>query len=274
MSKIAVCIPTRQDNNEPTTLGYPLISLALQSFQDFSVYIHDEGNRDIFADRNIRLILNLLAMKGSSVNYSRSLDRHGVAFARRKMLSLIKDEPYLLWLDDDMIIEPSAINALVTMIESNPCIGFVQGTKKELDPLRKYYQDINQLNSDTVPSNPIRIYFGDAAFLLMRTNVLRHIDWELITRYPVDGLPGEDVSMSLLTAQNHEGWGLPNAIGYHISPSMDRWRWEPSSDALQIELLRDKVDPEILRKAIPYLAPFIKETDGRTTSGDQHPSIE
>jgi len=93
----------------------------------------------------------------------------------------------------------------------------------------------------------------------MRVKALKSINWELITKYQVDGLGGEDVAMSLMVSQNWEGWGIPNARGWHVSPSVERWGWESHSDILQIELLRGQVDPGILRKALPHLSEFIPD---------------
>lgn len=264
---IAVCIPTRQDKKELGSLSYPLMCLALQSYQDFSIYIRDEGQHDAYADRHFRLIVNLLAMKNINVHYWRTLERNGAGFARRSLFEAIQGEPYVLWLDDDMIIESDALSRLVEVMEPNPKIGFVQGSKCELDPFRTYHNDINILNKQNDGSELVQIWFGDTAFLLMRTEALCQIDWDILTRYQLDGLTGEDVSMSLMVAQNYEGWGMPEAQGWHLSPASERWLWEPPSDALQIELLRDKVDHAILCKALPHLAPFItnneKDNEGR-----------
>lgn len=259
MRPLAVCIPTRNDQNEAGKIFFPLISLSMQTFQNFSVYIRDEGLRDIFADRSMRLVLNLLEQKNIPVHYIRTHMRNGVAFARQELFKAIKTEPFLLWLDDDMVIEPTAIEYLMTEIEVNTKIGFVQGVKKELDPFRKYVNDINEMNGEKLLPERIRIYFGDAAFLLMRTEALATINWDIITKYQVDGLGGEDVAMSLMVSQRWEGWGIAAAKGWHVSPSVERWGWEIHSDVLQVELLRGQVDPEILRKALPHLSSFIPE---------------
>ena len=257
MSSLAICIPTRNDQNEPGKIHFPLMALAMQTYQDLTIYIRDEGLRDIFADRSIRLILNLLQQKNILVHYTRTQARRGVAFARRDLYEAIGGEPYVLWLDDDMIIEADSIQCLMSAIQRSPNIGFVQGTKKELDPFRKYVSDINVLNGKNPLSEPVRIYFGDCAFLLMRSKALQGIDWDLVTHYQIDGLAGEDVAMSLLVAQNWEGWGIPWAKGWHVSPATERWIWEPHSDVLQVELLKGQIDSEILRMALPHLAEFI-----------------
>ena len=260
MRSIAVCIPTRNDQNDTGKIYFPLVSLAMQTYQDFTIYIRDEGLRDIFADRNVRLVLNLLQHKNIVVNYLRTDERQGVAFARRDLYETIRGEPYLLWLDDDMIIEPDSLEHLVKSLKAHNKNGFVQGIKKELDPFRKYNNDINVLNGEEKIVDKLRIYFGDAAFLLMRSDALKNIDWDLITQYCVDGLGGEDVMMSLLVAQDWKGWGVPQAKGWHVSPAKERWNWEIHSDILQVEMLNGKVAPEILRQALPHLAEFIPDT--------------
>lgn len=254
---VVVCIPTRHDRNEVGTLPYPLMCLALQTYQDFTINIRDEGHRDAYADRQFRLVVNLLAMKGIHLNYRRTLERRGAGFARRSLFESIHNAAYILWLDDDMIIESNALSRLLEIIESDPKIGFVQGTKRELDPFRSYHNDINRVSHTIETAEPVQIWFGDSAFLLMRTEALHQIDWDIITRYQLDGLTGEDVSMSLMVAQHYQGRGAPDARGWHLSPRRERWLWEPASDALQVELLRGKVDPDIISRAIPHMAPFV-----------------
>ena len=260
MSRIAVCIPTRNDGGYPVTLGYPLVSLAMQTYSDLTIYVRDEGLRDAYSNRHMRLIVNLVSQKGIAIEYHRAQNRHGAGYARRSLFETIRDEPYVLWLDDDMIIEPDAVESLLKVIEAKPRAGFVQGTKSELDPLRTYHNDINVLNGRSPLGEPVRLFFGDTALLLMRTTALREIDWDVLTRYQIDGLTGEDVAMSLMVSQHYEGWGVPNALGWHLSPEAERWLWEPPSDALQVEILRGKVDPGILRQALPHMAPFIRDT--------------
>jgi glycosyltransferase involved in cell wall biosynthesis len=263
MRSIAVCIPTRNDQNEPGKIHFPLVSLAMQTCQDFSVYIRDEGLRDIFADKNLRLILNLLQQKNIPIHYNRTQERKGAAFARRSLFESIRDETFVLWLDDDMVIEPDVLQHLISEIQADQSVGFVQGVKKELDPFRKYNNDINLLNGERTLPEKIKIYFGDTAILLVRAEALRGIDWDLVTRYQLDGLTGEDVTMSLLIARHWGGVGINHARCWHVSPSVERWNWEAHSDALQVELLKGRVDPAILRAALPHLADFIPD--------DEHP---
>lgn len=262
MSKIAVCIPTRNDQNLPGNLGYPLACLALQTFTDFTIYIRDEGKREAFADRQLALVVNLLATKGIDVRYWRTLDRRGVGYARNEVFAAVRDEPYVLWLDDDMIIESDVVAKLYESIHLHPEIGFVQGTKQEIDVFKGYVNDINRMNANCGEHELVRLWFGDAALLLVRTQALREIDWSVLLRYQLDGLTGEDVSMSLMIADRYEGWGVPEARGWHLSPAARRWQWEPHSDALQAEMLRGKVSRDVIAKAIPHLAPFLPREDG------------
>ena len=125
MKPIAVCIPTRKDQQTPGTLAIPLVCLALQSYMAFNLYIRDEGDRDAYADPSFRMVINLLAMKGVRVNYWRTRERKGAGFARRALFGSIRDEEYLFWLDDDMVIEPNVLEDLVRVIENDSNIGFV-----------------------------------------------------------------------------------------------------------------------------------------------------
>lgn len=74
-------------------------------------------------------------------------------------------EPYdcILLLDDDMVLLPGAIAAILAAAEEAGTFGFIQGTKLELDATREYSNDINIMNRQ-LEGTLTRIYFGDAAF--------------------------------------------------------------------------------------------------------------
>ena len=69
---------------------------------------------------------------------------------------------------------------------------------------------------------------------------------------------------------NAQAVQYPQVLGWHLSPAVERWQWEPPSDALQVELLKDKVDAELLQRALPHLASSILRQSGLD---DPHESL-
>lgn len=255
---VAILIPTCSDQPGDLRIGYTLNSLAMQDFAPLSIYVRDEGQFGIFNDRNIRMIWDYLSSLGFELHYHRTDIRRGVGFARYQLVQFAAQSPYVMFIDDDMLLRPETISRLIAAATKYPDAGFFQGTKIQIDPSYRYLNDINQLNGQHSVEELIPIVFGDAACLLLQQAALSLVDWELVTRYPVPGLPGEDVLITLMIADKMPAWGVPDAVAYHLSPIQKRWRWEVSSDLLQLELLQNRVSTETLAKALPHLQKYIR----------------
>jgi len=253
-----VLIPTCRDTIEDMHLEAVLTGLAMQSILPRRIYVFDEGKIETFRQNGTRMLWNLIARKGVEVLYIRSIARKGVAIARQELFKAIKDEQLILYLDDDILLEQDAISKLLSVIDSDNSLGFVQGQKVELDTTRMYLNDINQLRGqDDLIEDTFPIFFGDAALLLVRRQALSDINWDVVTKYYLEGLPGEDVAMTLMIADKYPCLGVPTSRGWHISPTKERWRWEPSSDLLQIEQLKKIVSKKTLKTAFPHLRNLI-----------------
>jgi len=182
-----------------------------------------------------------------------------VAEARRNLISSIPPaHDRVLLIDDDLLVMPGAIDLLLNEAAKVEQFGFIQGTKIELDATRTYHNDINQLSKYDANVSSTRLWFGDAAFLLVNRAALSHVDWELITRFSEEGLPGEDVALTLMIADHEPCFGVTAATGYHMSLRTPRWRWEVPSDLLQFELLKSVVSTETLERAMPHLAKYVR----------------
>ena len=260
--RLAVAIPTCSARREDIRVGYVLQALAAQGpsphFDGLDIYLWDEGPVPMTADRWVQLQLDLLVRRGHRPTYLRRAPSRGVAEARRGLLASVPPEhDRILLVDDDLLVMPGAIDELLAAAASVPSYGFVQGTKVELDAQRTYHSDINELTEHDGEAAIRRLYFGDAAFLLLHRPALRHVHWESVTRFKESGLPGEDVAMTLMIADKEPCWGVAAAAGFHLSLATPRWRWEVPSDLLQLEVLRGRVSAETLRLALPHLAPYL-----------------
>lgn len=257
--KLAVAMPVCCRSASEIRIGYAFESLGFQHADNvqLEVYVRDEGPVPITSDRWTRLAIDLLTRRGHHVNYLRRSDSQGVGTARHDLLQQIPSHfDRILLLDDDMVLSPNAVSDILNTGTSVGEFGFVQGTKLELDSQRTYWNDINILNREN-GSAPPRLYFGDAAFLLLRREALVHVHWDVVLRFAQEHLAGEDVALSLMISDQLPCYGAPNAIGYHMSLEQPRWRWEPASDALQVELLRGIVSADTLCRAMPHMARLI-----------------
>lgn len=255
---MAVLVPTRSDDRDGMRIDHVLHGLLGQTFRDFRVVIRDEGTFPAFNVRAVRQFADLLMAAGVEVQYLRVPSALGIAHARRELIERADDATLLCFVDDDMCLHPDALSTLVEVAERHPDFGFVQGSKIEADPARTYWNDINELNSiDKLDGDVRRLWFGDSALLLMRREALSAVDWDVVTRYEIDGLTGEDVALSIMLADQHPCFGAPAALGWHLSPASPRWIWEAPSDLLQLELLRPHVSADTLRRALPHLADYV-----------------
>ena len=256
--RLAVVIPTCNRTSADIRIGYVLQALAFgepsSHFDALDITIWDEGDVPVTMDRWVRLIFDLLTARGHCLRYLRRAPSHGVAAARRGLLTEAPDTGGpILMLDDDLLPMPDAVDCLLEVFHAHPGLGFVQGVKVELDRSRVYHNDINKLTVGDEEADPIPLYFGDAAFLLVSREGLSQVQWDVVTRFEQQELAGEDVAITLMIADKMPCLGVPSAVGYHLSLQRPRWRWEASSDALQVEILRGVVSERTLRAALPYL---------------------
>ena len=258
---LAVAIPTCTGERSDIRIGYVLQALAMQGpsphWNRFDIYIWDEGEAPITSDRWVQLLFDLLLRQGHQTFYLRRGPSRGVAEARRQLLASVPVEhERIVMLDDDLVPMPGAIEALLAGAERAGRFGFIQGSKIELDANRRYPNDINQLTRSTGETELRPLWFGDAAFLLLDRRALQHVRWDRVARFTEEHLPGEDVAITLMIADREPCFGLAAAEGFHMSLRAPRWRWDVPSDLLQMELLRDIVSPETLRRAMPHFARY------------------
>ena len=261
-SSLAVAIPTCAERREDIRIGYVLEALAMQPpsrhFDSLDIFIWDEGAVPITSDRWVQLCLDLLIRCGHRPTYLRRGPSQGVAEARRNLLAAVpSSHDRVLLVDDDLVPMPGSLGALLDAAAQISRFGFIQGSKIELDATRTYQNDINPLTSLASKVSLQPQWFGDAAFLLVNRAALAHVRWDIVSRFAEKGLPGEDVAMTLMIADQEPCYGLASATGYHLSLQTPRWRWELPSDLLQLQILRDIVSPETLQRALPHLAKYL-----------------
>jgi GT2 family glycosyltransferase len=128
---VDVLVPTA---GRVTELAVTLAGLAAQDSPAFSVVISDQSNTGAAAeDPSVRAMLRVLEAQGRPTKYLRHELRAGLAEHRQFLLEQSSAE-YVLFLDDDVWLEPGTIERLHTAIRSLGA-GFVGASMQGLSYL-------------------------------------------------------------------------------------------------------------------------------------------
>jgi glycosyltransferase involved in cell wall biosynthesis len=118
---IDILIPTY---NRPCALAVTLTSLCAQTWQDFRVIISDQTEEsDPLNAGEVKAALRVLQAHGNETVLHKHLPRKGMAEQRQFLLDQAT-APYVLCLDDDVILEPWILQNLLQTIQAENC-GFV-----------------------------------------------------------------------------------------------------------------------------------------------------
>lgn len=121
MTTIDILIPTY---NRPCALAITLTSLCAQTCRDFRIIISDQTEEsDPLQSGEVKAAVRVLQAHGNEVVLHKHLPRKGMAEQRQFLLDQAT-APYVLCLDDDVILEPWNIQNLLQTIQAENC-GFV-----------------------------------------------------------------------------------------------------------------------------------------------------
>ncbi len=120
MSRVEVLVPTCE---RPEALAVTLAGLAGQDERDFGVIVSDQSLEPVADSPEVAAMLRVLRHQGRPVGVHRHLPRRGVAEHRQFLLERAS-APYVLFLDDDVYLEPETLGRLVRTMDEERC-GFV-----------------------------------------------------------------------------------------------------------------------------------------------------
>ena len=121
MRAVDVLIPTYR---RPTALAVTLASLAAQTYRDFRVIVSDQTeDSNPLETGEIKTLRRVLELRGHETVLMKHLPRRGLAEQRQYLLDC-SEAPLALFLDDDLVLEPSQIERLVLTLQEHEC-GFV-----------------------------------------------------------------------------------------------------------------------------------------------------
>lgn len=243
---VDVLIPTYR---RPLALATTLAGLFGQTFRDFNLIIADqteEGQPTSGAE--LETLGRAFALRGQRVSLFRRRERHGMAEQRHFLLDQSR-AAYVLYLDDDLLLEPDVVGRLVEVIRQQGCgfVGMAPIGLSHLDDVRPQEQQIELWEGrvqpeayqfETVPwqrhklhnaANPLhlgRIHARDrvvcykvawvgACVLYDRQKLLDVGGYSWWSELPPSHC-GEDVLAELLVMRRYGGCGvLPSGV-YHL----------------------------------------------------------
>lgn len=119
MALISVCIPAY---NRATQLGQLLDSILSQSFQDYEILIAEDGSPE---RERIKAVFNLYDLKfPGRIRYCENETNLGYDGNLRRLIELSRGQ-YVLFMGNDDLLAPSALEAVATVIRKNPDVGVV-----------------------------------------------------------------------------------------------------------------------------------------------------
>ena len=149
-ASVDVLIPTFRRS---AALAVTLTSLLGQTFRDFGVVVSDQDDAANAADASeVKAIARVLRARGHPVSIRKHVPRRGMAEQRDFLLGCAH-APYVLFLDDDVILEPDLLQRLVATLAKHRC-GFVGSAVvglSYLDDIRPKDQAIEFIDGEVGP---------------------------------------------------------------------------------------------------------------------------
>ncbi len=120
MGAVDILLPTR---NRLASLVMTLAGVAGQSHTELRVIVADQSDEPAADAPGVAALRRIIVVHGGVVDWHLRPQRHGIAEQRRFLLDAAR-APYVLYLDDDVFVEPWVLARLLDVIEEQRC-GFV-----------------------------------------------------------------------------------------------------------------------------------------------------
>ncbi len=158
--QLDILIPTY---NRVAALAVTLTSLCAQTYRDFRIIISDQTeDGDPLNQAEVQAVLRVLQLHGHSIELHKHLPRQGMAEQRQFLLEQAT-APYVLYLDDDLILEPWVIQNLIEVMQIQSC-GFVGSAVIGLSFLEDVRPDQQQIEFWQGPVQPEVVQSGSPAW--------------------------------------------------------------------------------------------------------------
>jgi GT2 family glycosyltransferase len=127
MTKVAICIATRE---RPTEIAMLLESLMFQNYQDFDIFLLEDNpeGKSCLEFYFVNYLVTRLKLEGHLVYYERTQFNYGVSRARQRLADWVMekgDYEYLARIDDDTILAKDYIERLMKLTDKYDIISGV-----------------------------------------------------------------------------------------------------------------------------------------------------
>ncbi len=147
----------------PAALAVTLTSLCGQTYRDFDVIVSDQTEEfDPFEAGEVKASVRLLRLHGHQVFLHKHLPRKGIAEQRQFLLEA-SSSYFVLYLDDDLILEPDLVERLMRTMREERC-AFVGSAPIGLSYLDDERPDQEAIELWESPVRPERVTPDSAAW--------------------------------------------------------------------------------------------------------------
>jgi GT2 family glycosyltransferase len=150
MPLVDILIPTYQ---RPAALAVTCACLIGQTFQDFRVVISDQGKAaDPWDGQELSTVFRVLRAQGHELQLHEHLPRRGLAEHRQFLLDQAQ-APFVLFLDDDLVLESKVLERMVAAIQEEHCgfVGCAPIGLSYIDDVRPHQQTIEFWTGPVMP---------------------------------------------------------------------------------------------------------------------------
>jgi len=278
LATVSVLIPTYE---RATSLVMTLSGVAAQTVTDLQVVVSSQGRHKAEDSSVVRALGRVIEARGGSIEWHHREPR-GIAEQRHFLLGRAEAEP-VLFLDDDVFIEPFVIERLLSVLEAEGC-GFVGAFPVGLtfvDDVRPEQQKIEYWKGPVQPEAIEKDGPGWERWQLHRAANLYHLAQKLalppgeFLRYKVawiaacvlysrkklleiggfsfwERLPryhkAEDIVVQNLLMRRYGGCGVVPSGTYHCQVETTTFSPEGTVDADAVDLL-----PELVERYVPRI---------------------
>lgn len=188
---VDILIPTCR---RPAALAVTLTSLCAQTLPPFRVVVSDQTEEaEPLEAGEVQAVTRLLRIQGRPVELCKHLPRRGMAEHRQFLLDQAR-APYVLFLDDDLILEPDMVQVMLDAIQEEGCglVGCGLIGLSFADEVRPHEQQIEFWEGPVQPETirPGMPQWG--RYRLHNAANLYHLQEQLgLSRFPQAGVNGK-----------------------------------------------------------------------------------
>jgi glycosyltransferase involved in cell wall biosynthesis len=149
MNTVDILLPTY---NRPQALIMTLSGVAVQELAPRSLVVSDQSDRDSRADPVVEALIRIIATQGARVEWHHRTERLGICEQRQFLLDHSTAD-YVLYLDDDVFMQPWVVGRLMDTIRSEQCafVGAFPAGLSFRDDLRPDQQAIEIWDGPVAP---------------------------------------------------------------------------------------------------------------------------